>query len=346
MNNQINIIRNRLKIIISVGDESGIGPEIILKALFSKEIPKNIDIIIVGSKINLKNTYKNLKSLGLKNIVDPENYQICDIEIPYEINNQKKSNGNASFVYLKKAIEIVQKYQNAALVTGPICKKSWALAGHNYSGQTELLAESCQANNVGMLFTAKSPITGWRLNTLLATTHIPLCEVPKQLSESLIHAKLDLLSKFCKQFVKKPILKVAGLNPHAGEEGIIGSEEKDWINNSVNRWRKQNQEINLIGPISPDTCWNSSAKAWIDKSAPRHDGILAMYHDQGLIPMKVIAFNYSVNTTIGLPFIRTSPDHGTGFDIAGKGIAQSQSMVEAIKTAFNLTKDSRLFNTH
>ncbi len=341
-----NTIRDRFKIIISIGDESGIGPEITLKALFSKEIPNNIDIIIVGSKINLKNTYKNLKSLGVKNIVDPSNYEICDIKIPFEINNQKKSNGNASFLYLKKAIEIVQKYQNAALVTGPICKKSWALAGHNYSGQTELLAESCQAKNVGMLFTAKSPITGWRFNTLLATTHIPLCEVPKQLSTSLIHTKLDMLSKFCKNYVKKPLLKVAGLNPHAGEEGLLGNEEKDWIKNAVNIWGKQNKEVQLLGPISPDTCWNSSVKAWKDITAPTHDGILAMYHDQGLIPIKVIALNYSVNTTLGLPFIRTSPDHGTGFDIAGKGLAQSQSMVEAIKTAFDLTKNSRLFNAH
>ena len=197
-----------------------------------------------------------------------------------------------------------------------------------------------------MLFTAKSPITGWRFNTLLATTHIPLCEVPQQLTTNLIHSKLDLLSKFCKNYVKKPLLKVAGLNPHAGEEGILGSEEKDWINNAVSSWRNQNKEVQLLGPISPDTCWNSSSKAWRDKTAPRHDGILAMYHDQGLIPIKVIALNYSVNTTIGLPFIRTSPDHGTGFDIAGKGLAQSQSMIEAIKTAFDLTKDSRLFNTH
>ena len=337
---------DKFKIIISVGDESGIGPEIILKALFSKEIPNNLDYIIVGSRNNLKKTYKHLKSIGIENIVDPNNYKIYDTKIPFEINKPKKSNGNASFIYLKKAIEIVRKYPNAALVTAPICKKSWALAGHNYSGQTEFLAESCKANNVGMLFTAKSPITNWRFNTLLATTHIPLSEVPKQLSTELIHSKLDLLSKFCKNYVKEPLFKVAGLNPHAGEEGILGSEEKDWINNAVRGWSNQNKEIHLIGPISPDSCWNSSAKAWRDKTAPKHDGILAMYHDQGLIPIKVIALNYSVNTTIGLPFIRTSPDHGTGFDIAGKGIAQARSMIEAIKTAFDLTKDSRLFNAH
>ena len=346
MDSQKNNTKNKFKIIITVGDESGIGPEIILKALFSKEIPNNLDIAIVGSKINLEKTYKNLRSLGVGNIADPNNYKIYDIKVPFEIDQQKKSYGNASFIYLKKAIEIIQKYPKAALVTGPICKKSWALAGHNYSGQTELLAESCHVKNVGMLFTAKSPITGWRFNTLLATTHIPLCEVPKKLTTNLIHSKLDLFSKFSKNYVKKPLLKVAGLNPHAGEEGILGREEKDWINEAVSSWSNQNKEILLLGPISPDTCWNSSSKAWRDKTAPRHDGILAMYHDQGLIPIKVIALNYSVNTTIGLPFIRTSPDHGTGFDIAGKGLAQAQSMIEAIKTAFDLSKDSRLFDSH
>jgi len=346
MDNKSISINKKFKIIISVGDDSGIGPEIILKALFSKEIPKNIEVLIVGSQIILETTYQNLKSLGVKNIVDPSNYEIYDIKVPFEIKNPRKSYGDASFCYLNKAIEIVKKYPNAALVTGPICKKSWALAGHNYSGQTELLAESCQANNVGMLFTAKSPITNWRFNTLLATTHIPINEVPKQLSTKLIHSKLDLLSKFCKNYVDKPLLKIAGLNPHAGEEGLLGKEEKDWINNAVSSWRKKNSSIKLLGPISPDTCWNSSAKAWREKKAPRHDGILAMYHDQGLIPIKVIALNYSVNATIGLPFIRTSPDHGTGFDIAGKGLAQSQSMVEAIKTAIDLTKDSSLLNPH
>ena len=341
-----NTTKNKFKIVISVGDESGIGPEVILKALYSQEIPKNIDILIVGSKKILENTYANLKSLGLQKVANPSNYQIFDFKLPSKIDNAKISFGNASFLYLQKAIEIVKEYPNSALVTGPICKKSWSLAGHHFSGQTELLAKSCGVKNFGMLFTAKSPITGWRFNTLLATTHISLCEVPKKLSAKLIHSKLDLLSKFCSNYVKNPSIKVAGLNPHAGEEGLLGSEEKDWINEAVRQWKKKNSEIKLSGPISPDTCWNSAAKAWRIKKAEKHDGILAMYHDQGLIPMKVIALNYSVNTTIGLPFIRTSPDHGTGFDIAGKGIAQCQSMIEAIKTAIDLTRNSRLFYTH
>ena len=337
---------NKFKIVLSVGDESGIGPEIILKALCSDEIPKNIDFTLVGSKKNLQNSYNNLRSLGLKKLANPKNLNIHDLEICSFDKNDKSSYGNSSFYYLTKAIEIVKQFPNSALVTGPICKKSWSLAGHYFSGQTEVLAKSCGAKNVGMLFTAKSPITGWRFNTLLATTHIALSQVPKQLTTELIHSKLDLFKDFCSAYTTEPILKVAGLNPHAGEEGILGNEEKDWLNNALTAWNEKNRDIKLIGPLSPDSCWNSSAKAWRDKDAEKHDGILAMYHDQGLIPMKVIALNYSVNTTIGLPFIRTSPDHGTGFDIAGKGIAQSQSMIEAIKAAIEITKNSRLFNTH
>jgi 4-hydroxythreonine-4-phosphate dehydrogenase len=337
---------NNLKIVLSVGDESGIGPEIILKALCSDELPHNIDFILVGSKKNLLDTYKHLKSLGLNKLANPNSLQIYDLEISTSDDQSKSSYGNSSFYYLTKAIELVRQYPNSALVTGPICKKSWSLAGHYFSGQTEVLAKSCGIKNVGMLFTAKSPITGWRFNTLLATTHIPLCEVPKRLNTKLIHSKLDLFKEFCIKYNKKPILKVAGLNPHAGEEGILGNEEKDWLNDSLIAWNEKNRDIKLLGPISPDSCWNSSAKAWRHKDAEKHDGVLAMYHDQGLIPIKVIALNYSVNTTIGLPFIRTSPDHGTGFDIAGKGIAQSQSMIEAIKAAIEMNKTSRLLNTH
>ena len=334
------------KIVLSVGDESGIGPEIILKALSSDELPKDIEFILVGCKKNLLSTYRHLKSLGLEKLANPNSLQIYDLEISPSNNQSKSSYGNSSFYYLTKAIEIVRQYPNSALVTGPICKKSWSLAGHYFSGQTEVLAKSCGIKNVGMLFTAKSPITGWRFNTLLATTHIPLCEVPKRLNTKLVHSKLDLFKEFCTKYSKQPILKVAGLNPHAGEEGILGNEEQDWLNDSLIAWNEKNKDIKLLGPLSPDSCWNSSAKAWRNKDAEKHDGILAMYHDQGLIPIKVIALNYSVNTTIGLPFIRTSPDHGTGFDIAGKGIAQSQSMIEAIKAAIEMTKNSRLLNAH
>ena len=337
---------NKLKIVISVGDESGVGPEIILKALISHEIKDNVEFILVGSRKNLQNTYLNLRSLGLEKLANPNDLQIHDFEISSPENASKLSYGNSSYHYLTKAIEIVKENPNSALVTGPICKKSWSLAGHTFSGQTEVCAKSCGVKDFGMLFTAKSPITGWRFNTLLATTHIALCEVPTRLNKKLIHTKLDLFKKYCCKYIDKPTLRVAGINPHAGEEGILGNEEKNWLNNALISWNAKNKDIKLLGPLSPDSCWNSSAMAWNNKDAEKHNGILAMYHDQGLIPMKVIALNYSVNTTLGLPFIRTSPDHGTGFDIAGKGIAQSQSMIEAIKTAIEMTKKSRLLDTH
>ena len=333
-------MRNNRKIVITVGDEAGIGPEIILKALASKEIPRKIDILIVGNKKNLLSKYLFLKSLGIEKIVDPNKLNIEDLKIS-ATNVKKPSNdtGNASFLYLKHAIDIVRKEPNCALVTSPICKKLWNSAGHNYSGQTELLSETCNSSNVGMLFTAKSPFTGWRFNTLLATTHIPIREVPYKLNKNLINSKLNLLYEFCNKFKKKPTLHIAGLNPHAGEEGILGSEEIDFINKAILHWKIKNPLVNLSDLISPDSCWISSAKAWREDKINAPDGILALYHDQGLIPVKIITLNYSVNTTIGLPIVRTSPDHGTGFDIADKGIAQCQSMIEAIKTANDLLID-------
>ena len=345
--NSSNDLKNT--IVISAGDESGVGPEIILKALASTQIPTNVRIRVVGSSKNFLKTYRSLKSIGIKNIANPDELDIQNIEVSDLNNSNRKTNcGNSSFIYLKEAIKLVKSKKNTALVTAPICKKSWALAGHNYSGQTEVLAESYNTKNVGMLFTAKSPITGWRFNTLLATTHIPLNEISRQLidNKTLIISKLNLLSDFSKKFKEQPTLRVAGLNPHAGEEGVLGSEEKDFIEKSLQIWKRKNPEIKLEGPISPDSCWISSLKAWNEKKANGHDGILAMYHDQGLIPVKIIAFNYSVNTTLGLPIIRTSPDHGTGFDIFNKGIAQCQSILEAIKTANELCTKSRLLDTH
>ena len=327
-------------IVITVGDEAGIGSEIILKALASKEIPKTINILIVGNKKNLISKYLFLRSLGIENIADPKYLNIEDLTISnFSVEEPSSDTGNASFFYLKHAIKIVKNLSNSALVTSPICKKLWNSAGHNYSGQTELLSEICEAPNVGMLFTAKSPFTGWRFNTLLATTHIPIREVPNKLDESLINSKLDLLYEFCNKFKKKPSLQIAGLNPHAGEEGILGTEEVDFLNQAIQNWKIRNPQVDLSQLISPDSCWISSAKAWRGMESNAPDGILALYHDQGLIPVKIITLNYSVNTTVGLPLIRTSPDHGTGFDIANKGIAQCQSMVEAIKTANDLLRN-------
>ena len=156
----------------------------------------------------------------------------------------------------------------------------------------------------------------------------------------MIRHKLDTLLNFCRKFKEKPLIQIAGLNPHAGEEGKIGMEEQNLIIPILNEWKLDNPDIKVIGPTPPDTCWISSVNAWngssIKNNAP--DGILALYHDQGLIPVKLIAFDEAVNTTLGLPFVRTSPDHGTALDIAGIFKAREKSMVAAMNNAWLLSQ--------
>ncbi len=333
--------KEKKNIMISLGDPTGIGIEVTLKALGSSKIPKNIKPVLVGCKKNLELTYWNLRKKGIAPLANPSEFQIEDLPLEGKLNygQPNAQSGEASFHWLTHAANFVIKGEARGLVTAPIAKYAWHLAGYNYAGQTERLAEMSGCKNPSMLFTAISPNNGWRFNTLLATTHIPLREVPKKLSSELIISKLETLLQFCQKFKSNPTLAIAGLNPHAGENGQLGSEEIEWLIPLLKNWKNKHPKIRLEGPISPDTCWISAIQAWqgkIHKQCP--DGILALYHDQGLIPMKLIAFEEAVNTTLGLPFIRTSPDHGTAFDIAGKGFARANSMIAAINTAWELTK--------
>ena len=252
---------------------------------------------------------------------------------------QDKYTGSASFKWLLNATNILLEGKANALVTAPISKIAWHKAGHKFAGQTELLGKLTN-KKTSMLFTAISPNNGWRFNTLLATTHIPLNKINDTLTKELIRHKLDTLLNFCRKFKEKPSIQIAGLNPHAGEEGKIGIEEQNLIIPILNEWKLDNPDIKIIGPIPPDTCWISSVNAWngasIKNNAP--DGILALYHDQGLIPVKLIAFDEAVNTTLGLPFVRTSPDHGTALDIAGMFKAREKSMVAAMNNAWLLSQ--------
>ena len=244
--------------------------------------------------------------------------------------------GAASFTWLSRAVALLNEGRARALVTAPIAKASWHAAGHAYPGQTERLAELAGVPSASMLFTAQSQRSGWRLNTLLATSHIPLAEVPQRLTPQLICHKLDVLHRFCSRFETNPWLRVAGLNPHAGEAGQLGQEERQWLGPCLEQWRLVHPEVRLEGPIPPDTCWLGAAKAWTEgRAAP--SGYLALYHDQALIPVKLLAFDAAVNTSLELPFLRTSPDHGTAFDIAGQGIARAESMRAAILTAWQLS---------
>ena len=340
MQNNEKCYEGKRTIVIAMGDPAGIGGEVILKALGSPKVPQRMKPLLIGCKKNLELTYENLNSKGIKFLANPKNLEIKDLPICKTIipGNPNSETGEASFNWLTHATECILHGEARALVTAPIAKHYWHEAGHIYPGQTERLAELAKIKNPSMLFTAVSPNTGWRLNTLLATTHIPLSQVSQKLTPQLIESKLNTLLSFCKRFTEKPTLAISGLNPHAGEGGKLGAEEIKWLIPLLKKWQKNNPTIKIYGPLAPDTCWLSAAQAWETKpTANTPDGFLALYHDQGLIPMKLIAFDEAVNTTLGLPFVRTSPDHGTAFDIAGKGHADAASMIAAIKTAWELT---------
>jgi 4-hydroxythreonine-4-phosphate dehydrogenase len=323
-------------LVIALGDPAGIGPEVVLKALAQPEAAGR-PVMIVGCRQWLERTYGNLRHCSDAPLADPADLLVVDapLEAPVTPGVGSAASGAASFTWLSRAFELVHSGAGRALVTAPIAKAAWHAAGHPYPGQTERLAELCGIRQASMLFTARPSQGGWRFNTLLATTHIPLAQVPGALNPELVTLQLDRLLAFCRRFHAHPHLVVAGLNPHAGESGALGMEEQIWLESCLKSWQSNHPEVRLEGPLPPDTCWLEAGRAWQqNESGP--DGFLALYHDQGLIPVKLLAFERAVNTTLGLPFLRTSPDHGTAFGIAGRGIARSMSMAAALETAWEL----------
>lgn len=328
-------------LLIALGDPAGIGMEVTLKALASEQLPKELRPVLVGCRRSLEAVHRDLHARSPGPLADPDRLIILDrpVPAPVRIGEASALTGSCSFEWLTDAARAVLAGQGRALVTAPIAKHAWHAAGYRYPGQTERLAELCGTDRAAMLFTALSPLSGWRLNTLLATTHIPLAAVPQALTPERLLEKLNHLAEFCRRFNPTPRLLVAGLNPHAGEQGQLGQEEREWLIPLLSQWGSEHPEIQLEGPLPPDTCWLPAARAW--RHGPETDspdGILALYHDQGLIPVKLLAFDQAVNTTLGLPFLRTSPDHGTGFGIAGRGIARSDSMVAALRAAWDLSQ--------
>ena len=332
------------RLALTLGDPAGIGSEVILKALADLEIRTNYDVTVVGSRDLLTQIYTKLNlSDNLQPMANPAELSVLDVTNQGEIimGTGNAASGGASFAYMETAIAHTLSGKFDAIVTGPIAKSAWKAAGYNYPGQTELLAEKSGVDRFGMLFVARSPHTNWTLRTLLATTHIPLCQVSQVLTPELMTKKLDLLVECLENDfgIKNGKIAIAGLNPHSGEQGQLGTEEQDWLIPWLEQERKNRPNFQLDGPVPPDTMWVKPGQAWYGNSAAipnPADAYLALYHDQGLIPVKLMAFDRAVNTSIGLPFVRTSPDHGTAFDIAGKGIADATSMKAAIHLAAEL----------
>lgn len=323
---------------LTLGDPAGIGPEITLKVLLDPSVQSCCRLTIIGSRQVLEETYRVGRKANIP-MMDPDAISLVDIPLPRKITTGKgdSMSGSASFKYLDYAIKATNSGNFNGIVTNPIAKVLWQMAGHDYPGQTEVLAQG--AKRFGMLFVATSPDTGWTMRTLLATTHIPLSQVAHSLTPELLGLKLDLLIASLRDDfgLHSPQIAVAGLNPHSGEGGKLGPEEQQWLIPFLDEQRAKYPQVELLGPVPPDTLWVNPGQAWTNKKAEKGaDAYLALYHDQGLIPVKMLAFDLAVNITIGLPFVRTSPDHGTAFDIAGKNIARIQSLREAILLAAQL----------
>ena len=324
------------RVAVALGDPAGIGAEVVLKGLCCRSVQQAMVPVLFGCRNWLQGQYRSLSSRGLQ-VANPADVAVVDVSLATVVTSGEGTadSGAAAFRWLTAAAEAVLSGDCDALCTAPIAKYCWQAAGHHYAGQTERLAEIAGSEQVSMLFTARSPHSAWRFNTLLATTHIPLVEVPQRLSPALVHRQLTTLAAFCGRFTAQPSLKVAGLNPHAGEHGNLGKDECRWLAPCLEQWQQQHPHCAVQGPAPPDTCWLDAAQAWNGKGSAA-DGYLALYHDQGLIPTKLIAFDAAVNTTLGLPFVRTSPDHGTAFEIAGLGVAREASMVAALLAAADL----------
>ena len=354
--------QGRPRLAVTLGDPTGIGPEVVLKALADPDLTTECEITVIGSRSLLQNIYTQLRQTleDKDTLAVPNQLSMLDIELDPSTEQEitlsigNAASGAASFAYLEKAIACTLAGEFDGIVTAPIAKSLWKAAGHEYPGQTEVLAQYAGVERFGMLFVARSPHSGWLLRTLLATTHIPLRQVADTLTPELMTKKLDLLVECLHSDfgLEIPRIAISGLNPHSGEQGQLGREEQDWLLPWLEQERQKRPRVQLDGPVPPDTLWVKAGQAWYGEgkrggegereSKPKSkiqnvpDAYLALYHDQGLIPVKLMAFDRAINTTIGLPFVRTSPDHGTAFDIAGQGIADATSMKAAIQLAAEL----------
>lgn len=290
------------KIALTTGDKFGIGKETIIKALHILNPPKE-DVLIIGEKLDVP--YPHL-------IIEEEN------------------NGRFCYLALKKACELALKGEIKAIVTAPVSKLELHKAGYNFNGQTEVIESLLDpsSNKAQMLFIADD------LKVMLLTRHCALKDIHLTVEDVIF--KTHILDDFLKEKykIKKPKIALCALNPHAGEGGVLGREEIEILTPAINILQKEG--VDIEGPKSADALFAKIGMEYLNNKKLSYDAILACYHDQGLCPLKALAFNKAVNTTIGLKVIRTSPDFGTAYDIVNKGIADPSSMVEAIKLALSL----------
>lgn len=323
---------------LTMGDPAGIGPEVVAKALASLEVGRVCRPLVIGSKPVIERT---IRTLGLPLRVVPVEGHDRAIgrrgELPvldplkrpldrFRMGEAAKEPGAAAVAFITKAVRLAEVGCISAIVTGPINKEAINLAGYKYPGHTELLADLTHSREVGMM------ILGGPLKIMFVTTHVALRRLSAALTPERVGRAIRLAHRALRDYfgIAKPKIGVAALNPHAGEAGLFGDEERRVIRPAARRARAAG--IHASDPLPADTLFGKAVRG-------DFDGVVAMYHDQGLIPLKLVAFGKCVNLTVGLPIIRTSVDHGTAYDIAGKGVADPGSLIEAVKLAARLATE-------
>jgi len=323
-----------------MGDPTGIGPEIIVKALSMGELFRVCRPIVFGDREVLLKTIE-MEGLPIKvEVVEEiprEGYHPQKIFLfplsrldvaTLRFGKPDRKCGEAMVKYIEDAVKWVRSGKVDAITTCPINKKAINAAGYPFSGHTELLAHLVQTPLVAMMFLGSK----WKI--VLVTTHLSLKEVPKWITRDRILSTIQIADEGLKRYfgISHPRIAVLGLNPHCGEEGLFGEEEREQIIPAIQEKRSQGLEVD--GPFSSDSFFNISGQY-------NFDVVIAMYHDQGLIPIKMFDFKEAVNFTLGLPFIRTSVGHGTAYDIAGKGLADPTNLIKAVLMASKLSKLKR-----
>ncbi|HOW41428.1 MAG TPA: 4-hydroxythreonine-4-phosphate dehydrogenase PdxA [Bacteroidales bacterium] len=326
---------NKAVLGITMGDPSGIGPEIIIKSFANENIAEN-NIVVIGDFGVMQAAFDLVKpsSFRLKRIEKIPVSEFCrdtlnilDLKLIKDSELQRgkvnAASGEAAFSALKTAIALANSKEISAIATAPLNKEAIHLAGHKYAGHTEILAELTGTKDYAMLLYDR------KLSVIHVSTHVSLLEAVTGLRKEKIETVTLLADKAMKGLLRKPPrIAIAGLNPHAGEKGLFGDEEIREIIPAINKLKAKGLDVE--GPVPPDTVFLQAVNG-------KYDVVVAMYHDQGHIPLKLLGFNTGVNLTLGLPFIRTSVDHGTAFEIAWQGNASEQSMMEAIKLAVKMS---------
>jgi 4-hydroxythreonine-4-phosphate dehydrogenase len=324
---------------LTMGDPAGIGPEIVAKYLAGSR-RKNVTLVVAGEKQLLQDTAAKFKlDIGGLNVItrpsrekfDRDATNIVSLKIgglkDMEPGRPDARTGRAAMAFVDKATDLVMLHEVDAVVTAPLSKLTINEAGYFFTGHTDYFAARTNTSKYAMCFVADD----WRV--ALVTAHLPVRKVHSKIKLARVIRTISLFHDFIRSVgVKKPRIVVTGLNPHAGEDGLLGTEELNEIAPAVGACRSRG--IDVEGPVSAEA-------AFLTHIAGKYDGLVAMYHDQGLVPLKALMPYKTVNVTLGLPFVRTSVGHGAAFDIAGRGVAKVDSLRNAVNLAAKLVRTRR-----